>query len=57
MEEQEKDRKKFSDHYDSKEWSSGSSLKILTNKQMINVCLYYLLKYKQEIILNHLKMK
>ena len=36
MEEQEKDCKKFSDEYDSIEWSSGSSLKILTNKQMLN---------------------
>ena len=37
MEEQEKDRKKFSDEYDSNEWSSGSGLKILTNKQMVNL--------------------
>ena len=36
MEEQEKDRKKFSDEYDSNRWSSGSGLKILTNKQMLN---------------------
>ena len=36
MEEQEKDRKKFSDKYDSNEWSSGSDLKILTKKQMFN---------------------
>ena len=36
MEEQEKDRKKFSDKYDSNGWSSGSGLKILTNKQMFN---------------------
>ena len=37
MEEQEKDRKKFSDEYDSSGWSSsGSGLKILTNKQMLN---------------------
>ena len=37
MEEQEKNRKKFSDEYDSNEWpSSGSGLKILTNKQMLN---------------------
>ena len=35
-EEQEKDRKKFSDEYDSNGWSSGSGLKILTNKQMLN---------------------
>ena len=36
LEEQEKDRKKFSDEYDSNGWSSGSGLKILTNKQMLN---------------------
>ena len=37
MEEQEKQRKKFSDEYDSNEWSSsGSGLKILINKQMLN---------------------
>ena len=36
MEEQEKDRKKFSDEYDSNGWSSGSGLKILTKKQMLN---------------------
>ena len=36
MEEQEKDRKKFSDEYDSNGWPSGSGLKILTNKQMLN---------------------
>ena len=37
MEEQEKDRKRFSDEYDSNGWSSrGSGLKILTNKQMLN---------------------
>ena len=36
MEEQEKDSKKFIDEYDSNEWSSGSDLKILTNKQMLN---------------------
>ena len=36
MEKQEKDRKKFSDEYDSNGWSSGSGLKILTNKQMLN---------------------
>ena len=46
MEEQEKDRKKFSDEYDSNGWSSRFGLKLLTNKQMFNVCLYYLLKYK-----------
>ena len=36
MEEQEKDRKIFSDEYDSNGWSSGSRLKILTNKQKLN---------------------
>ena len=36
MEEQEKDRKKFSDKYDSNGWSSGSGLKILTKKQMLS---------------------
>ena len=36
MEEQEKGRKRFSDDYDSNRWSSGSGLKILTNKQMLN---------------------
>ena len=36
MEEQEEDRKKFSDEYDSNGWSSGSGLKILTNKQIFN---------------------
>ena len=50
MEEQEKSQKRFSDDYDSNGWSSGSGLKILTNKQMLNVCLYYLLKYEQVII-------
>ena len=39
-EEQEKGQKKFSDDYDSNGWSSGSGLKILTNKCLI-VCLYY----------------
>ena len=42
MEEQEKDRKKFSDEYDSTGWSNGYGLKILTNKQMLN-CLPILL--------------
>ena len=36
MKEQKKDRKTFSDEYDSNGWSSGSGLKILTNKQMLN---------------------
>ena len=36
MEELEKSPKKFSDDYGSSGWSSGSGLKILTNKQMLN---------------------
>ena len=36
MEKQEKGQKRFSDDYDSNGWSSGSGLKILTNKQMLN---------------------
>ena len=36
MEEEEKDRKKVNDEYDSNRWSSGSGLKILNNKQMLN---------------------
>ena len=36
MEEQEKYQKRFSNDYDSSGWSSGSGLKILTNKQMLN---------------------
>ena len=37
MEEQEKDRKKINDEYDGNGWSgSGSGLKIVTNKQMLN---------------------
>ena len=36
MEEHKKYQKKFSDEYDSNGWSSGSGLKILTNKQMLN---------------------
>ena len=36
MEEQEKGQKRFSDDYDSNGWHSGSGLKILTNKQMLN---------------------
>ena len=42
MEEQEKGQKRFSDDYDSNGWSSGSGLKILTNKQMLK-CLPILL--------------
>ena len=42
MEEQEKAQKRFSDDYDSNGWSSGSTLKILTNKQIFN-CLPILL--------------
>ena len=37
MEEQEKGQKRFSDDYDSNGWSSGSGLKILTNKKMLNL--------------------
>ena len=36
MEEQEKGQKRFSDNDDSNGWSSGSDLKIFTNKQMLN---------------------
>ena len=36
MEEQEKDRKKFSDEYDNNGWSSRSGLKRLTNKLILN---------------------
>ena len=36
MEEKEKGQKRFSEDYDSNGWSSGSGLKILTNKQMLN---------------------
>ena len=36
MEEEKKVKKRFSDDYDSNGWSSGSGLKILTNKQMLN---------------------
>ena len=36
MQEQEQNRKKFSEEYDTNGWSSGSGLKILTNKQMLN---------------------
>ena len=36
MGEQKKRQKIFSDDYDSNGWSSGSGLKILTNKQMLN---------------------
>ena len=36
MEERKKIKKKFSDEYDSNGWSSGSGLKILTKKQMLN---------------------
>ena len=57
MEEQEKDRKKFSDDYDSNGWSSGSGLKILTNKQMLNRLSILLPQVQAGIILNHLKMK
>ena len=36
MEEEKKGQKRVSDDYDSNGWSSGSGLKILTNKQMLN---------------------
>ena len=36
MDEQENGQKRFRDDYDSNGWSSGSGLKILTNKQMLN---------------------
>ena len=36
MEEQKEDCKKFSDEYSSNGWSTGSGLKILTKKQMLN---------------------
>ena len=36
MEEEKKGQKRFSDDYDSNGWSSGTGLKILTNKQMLN---------------------
>ena len=36
IEEQDKGQKRFSDDYDSNGWSSGSGLKILTNKQILN---------------------
>ena len=36
MEEEKKVKKRFSDDYNSNGWSSGSGLKILTNKQMLN---------------------
>ena len=35
-EEQKKGQKRFSDDYDSNGWSSGSGLKILTKKQILN---------------------
>ena len=36
MKEEKKGQKRFSDDYDNKGWSSGSGLKLLTNKQMLN---------------------
>ena len=35
-EEEKRGQKRFSDDYDSNGWSSGSGLKILTNKQILN---------------------
>ena len=59
MKKEKEGQKRFSDDYDSNGWSSGSGnivskakcagLKILTDNCLI-VYLYYLLKYKQEII-------
>ena len=48
MEEEKKGQKRFSDDYDSNGWSSGSDLKVLTNKQMLNRLPK--LQYKQELI-------
>ena len=45
---------KYIGHYFSPK--GGKGLKILTNKQMLNRLPILSLKYKQEIILNHLKM-
>ena len=36
IEEEKKGQKRFNDDYDSNGWSSGSGLKILTNKEMLN---------------------
>ena len=36
MKEEKEGQKRFSDDYDNNGWSSGSGLKILTNKQMLN---------------------
>ena len=36
MKEEKEGQKRFSDDHDSNGWSSGSGLKILTNKQMLN---------------------
>ena len=36
MKEEKEGQKRFSNDYDSNGWSSGSGLKILTNKQMLN---------------------
>ena len=50
IEEQENDRKKFSDEHDSNGSFSGSGLKILTNKQMLNRLPILLAQKKQKII-------
>ena len=55
MKEQEKDRKKFSDEYDSNGCSSGSGFKILTNKQMLNRLLILLGQIQAENNSNKLK--
>ena len=57
----ERDLKNIADLYNLKSGSDtskkGEGLKILTNKQMLNRLPILLAQIKQEIILNHLKMK
>ena len=36
MKEEKEGQKRFSDDYDNNGWSSGSGLKVLTNKQMLH---------------------
>ena len=57
MEEEKKGQKRFNDDCDSNGWSSGSGLKILTNKQMLNHLPILLAQIQAGNILNHLKMK
>ena len=57
MEEEKKGQKRLSDDCDSNGWSSGSGLKILTNKQMLNHLPILLAQIQAGNILNHLKMK